>query len=66
MLTLFNLTPLPEMPPYHLLRLDARARLLDPSNIQCPVLPRKAPHTAHVVSVIRKLVPRETVFGRIG
>ena|SRR5579862_5101116 len=36
-----------------------------PSYIQCPILPHKAPHTTHVVPVIRVLIPPKAVDIRI-
>lgn len=53
------------MPNDDLLRLSSCRALLDSANIQSPILPVKATHTTHIVTVIRKLVSCETVFGRI-
>ena len=54
------------MPNNNLLRLSSRRTLFNPPNIQSPILPIKAPHPTHIIPVISKLVPGETVFGRVG
>ena len=50
---------------YHLLRLLPISRFLNPANIQRPILPIETTYTSHIISVIRELVPRKTVFGTI-
>lgn len=63
--TRLEISPLLEMPNDNLLRLSSRRALLNPSNIQSPILPVKATHTTHIVTVISEFVSCETVFGRI-
>ena len=50
---------------HHLFRLLPVSRLFNPANIQRPILPIKATHTSHIISVIRELVSRKTVLGTI-
>lgn len=64
--TLLDGTPLLEMPAHDLLRLRAHARLLNSPNIQRPVLPRERSDTTHIVSIVRELVTRKAVLGRLG
>ena len=63
--TSLNGPPFPKMPRHHLFRLLSISRLLNPANIQRPILPIETTHTSHIISIIRKLIPRETVFGAI-
>jgi hypothetical protein len=30
---------------------------VDPTHVDCPVLPHEAPHAAHIISVVTMLVP---------
>lgn len=53
------------MPPDDLLCLHTRSRFLDAPDVQRAVLPLKAAHATHVVAVIRKLIAREAVLGRV-
>lgn len=53
------------MPRHHLLRLRPSPRLLNPPNIQRPILSIEAAHTAHIVSVIRELISSKAVFRAI-
>ena len=64
--TLFNLAPLLEMSPYNLLCLRASPCFLYPTDVKRAVLPLEATDTAHIVSVVRKLVSRKAVLGGIG
>ena len=64
--TLRNSAPLFEMAHDDLLGLVARAHLLNPPNVQRPILAVEAAHTAHVVAIVRELVPGEAVLGAIG
>ena len=64
--TSLNGPPFPKMPRHHLFRLLPISRLFNPTNIQRPVLPIEATHTSHIISVIRELVSRKTIFGAIG
>lgn len=54
------------MPRYDLFCLLPISRLLNPANIQCPILPIEATHTSHIISIIRKLVSGKTILGTIG
>ena len=60
--TFLDFTPFLEMPLYSLLCLLASSDLLDPPNIQGPVLPRESPNATHIVAIIRELFTCETVF----
>ena len=53
------------MSQYNLLSLLPVASLLYSPHIKRTVLPIKATDTTHVVSIIRKFVPREAIFGAI-
>ena len=64
-LTSLNSPPFPKMPRHHLFRLLPISRLLNPTNIKCPILPIETTHTSHIISVIRKLFSRKTVLGGI-
>ncbi|KAJ3507253.1 hypothetical protein NMY22_g16985 [Coprinellus aureogranulatus] len=54
------------MPQHHLLRLSSSRTLPNPAHIQRPIHPIKAPHPAHIVSIISKFIPRKAVFAGIG
>lgn len=60
--TFLDFAPLLEMSPHNLFCLHPCSRLLDSSDIESTVLALEAAYTTHVVSVVRELVPRETVF----
>ena len=64
-LTLLDFTPFLEMSPHGLLSLLTGPNLLNPPDVQRPVLPRKRANTTHIVTVIRELLSRETVLGII-
>ena len=63
---MFDLAPLLEMSSHDLFRLGARASLLDTPNIKRTVLSGERANTTHVVTIVGKLVARETVFTRVG
>jgi len=58
--------PFPKMLYHHLLHFLPLSCLLNPTNIQCSILPIEAAHTSHIISVIHKLVSYKAVFGAIG
>ena len=64
-LTFLDLAPLLEMPPDDFLGLDPRARLLYAADVERAVLALEGADTAHVVAVVRELVAREAVLGRV-
>lgn len=53
------------MPNHNLLRLRTWPILLNPANIQRPILTREASNTTHVVTVVDELVTREAVLRRV-
>jgi len=62
----FDVAPFLEMSLYDFFRLRTRARFFDTPDIKRAVLSCESTDTAHVITIVGKLVAREAVLARIG
>ena len=59
------MSEIPKVSPNDLLGISRIPRLLYPPHIECSILPAERAHSTHIVSIVRELFSRETVFGRV-